>query len=418
MHEKISLYFKRFVCCLCSVLVLVPFLSVPVLADTTYYSYDYFGLKSDGTVLGVNLNVSKVSPVVFSVNYGGNVSYYPGFVLYAGGFSSSSEAQSYANLYAKLTGVPKSSSSNSSVNWTYGSIFSGSIATGSFLNSQGQTTYFYISYICLLNGTSYFYNVPQTTANNNWGFGAYCYSDTDLFSYVSGSPVTVSNVVLAYAQYKLGGILSSSYTIATVPAKTWLKNSETIVPSIDVSQLSPGDGNTSNDGVNPGPNGDSGSGDESGSGGSSGGGDVSQTQTQSIAQGAVAFTVEDGAFSLTQSQSIASDAVNNSNSFTPTQTIEENAVNVVVNNNNEFSPENYNELNSLINNYNGVSGDDSDPFQQAIGNFKAFSGIASAFSALALIVMGWLPSWVSGLLGIMFSMIAVFTVLRLLHLFK
>lgn len=96
-----------------------------------------------------------------------------------------------------------------------------------------------------------------------------------------------------------------------------------------------------------------------------------------------------------------------------TQTIEQNAVNVTVTNNNELTQENLNEINNIINNNTS----DQTTFQDAVSNMNQFRGMAIAFAALAGVVLGWLPSWVVGLLGMMFSILSIMIVIRLIHLF-
>lgn len=387
--------YKKIVAIITSIALSVPFFAVPVLADTTYYSYDYFGLGSSGYVTGIDINVSSIHPVVFSVNYNGSVSYVMYFVLYAGGFSSSSEASAYANLYAKLTGVPKQLNNSSSLNWTYGSTISGNIQTGSYTNNQGQTTYYYISSIGRGPTSS-----PPLLYNNSsniaYGHGVYCFSNTDLFTYISSAYININDLVKNYAIYKISGNLVNGYTIATVPSKTWLKNSETIVPVINVNDLPSGNGSASDSGGNAGPS------NTPDTGGSNNGssGSMQQTQQQSIAQGAIAFSIEDGAFTATN---------NNSN------TIESDAVNVTVNNNNELSQENMQYINQIINNSNNDS--QENPFQEAISNMNQFNAIARAFATLAGVVFGWLPWWVTSLLSLMFTILFVMIIFRLIHLF-
>lgn len=109
------------------------------------------------------------------------------------------------------------------------------------------------------------------------------------------------------------------------------------------------------------------------------------------------ITIGDGSFTQTQSQSI-----------------EQNAVNVTVTNNNELTQENLNEINNIINNENNPN---SNTFQEAISNINYFRAIAIAFATLAGVVLGWLPAWVTGLLGLAFSLLAIMIVFRLIHLF-
>lgn len=104
------------------------------------------------------------------------------------------------------------------------------------------------------------------------------------------------------------------------------------------------------------------------------------------------------------------------NSFTQTQSqsIEQNAVNVTVTNNNELTNENLNHINQIINN-NPESTENT--FQDAVSNMNQFKAIATAFAALAGVILGWLPSWVTGLLGLSFSVLSVMIIFRLIHLF-
>ena len=404
MNEIIHKNVKRFLAGIGTLLLCFSSVTIPCFADTTYYSYNYYSLADDGKIFGINLNVSSIHPVVFSVNYDGNVSYYLYYVLYAGGFSSSTEAQSYGQLYATLSGIPKSISNEGSANWTYGNTLNGNINVGSYVNSSGTTVYYYISAIGVggsnSSGYSYFENTGVTTGTyagvTGRGKGVYCFNNTDLFTYIGGSKLRTTTVIENYAKFKIAGDLANNFTIGTVPAKTWLKNSETLIPVIDVNDLPSGDGDISDSGGNAGPSAtsDPESGGSSGSGSSSSG---SMSQTQSIASGAVAFTVEDGAFSQTQ-----------------TQTIESDAVNVTVTNNNELTNENLNHINQIINNNPETT---ENTFQDAIANMNQFRAMAAAFAALAGVVLGWLPSWVTGLIGLSFSILSVMIIFRLIHLF-
>lgn len=111
------------------------------------------------------------------------------------------------------------------------------------------------------------------------------------------------------------------------------------------------------------------------------------------------ITIGDGSF--TQSQ---------------TQTIEENAINVTVNNDNSLNQENTQWLNSIIN--NNVGGEEQqNAFENAIGSISGFTGVARSFATLASVVLGFLPAWVTTLLGVMFAILFVFIVFRLIHLF-
>lgn len=103
-------------------------------------------------------------------------------------------------------------------------------------------------------------------------------------------------------------------------------------------------------------------------------------------------------------------------SFTQSQsqTIEENAVNVTVNNNNELSQENMQYLNNVINNNMGTEGN---AFQDAISAISGFSAVARSFSGLVTVMFGFLPSWVLTIMGLMFTILFVFIVFRLIHLF-
>ena len=101
--------------------------------------------------------------------------------------------------------------------------------------------------------------------------------------------------------------------------------------------------------------------------GSSGGG------SQDTPSGSGGISVGDGSF--TQSQ---------------TQSIEQNAVNVTVTNNNELTNENLNHINQIINNNTETT---ENTFQDAIANMNQFRAMAAAFAALAGVVLGWLPSF-------------------------
>ena len=401
MNEIIHKNAKRFLAGIGALLLCFSSVTVPCFADTTYYSYNYYNLGEDNGVYSLNLNVSTIHPVVLSVNYNGKVSYYLYFCLYAGGFTTNQSAQSYANLYANLTAIPKYINNSSSTNWTYGSQLNGAIATGNFTNSSGNTEYYYYSYIGIgsfnRSGNSYI-TWDGATSNPSFGSskranGVYCFNNTDLFTGTTGEMILVSSAMESYIKFKLTGDLTSGYTIANVPAKTWLKSSDTLVPVFDVSNLPDGDGSTSDSGGNAGPATPT---PDSGTGGGSGS-NSSMSQTQSIASGAVAFTVEDGAFSQTQ-----------------TQTIESNAVNVNVTNNNELTNENLNHINQIINNNPETT---ENTFQDAISNMNQFRAMAAAFAALAGVVLGWLPSWVTGLIGLSFSILSVMIIFRLIHLF-
>lgn len=97
-----------------------------------------------------------------------------------------------------------------------------------------------------------------------------------------------------------------------------------------------------------------------------------------------------------------------------TQTIEENAVNVTVNNNNEVSAENINNIEQLVNN---ISGDDRNAFDQSVSAVTWASQYTSSFAGLVAGVLGFLPAWVSTLLSLIFGLILLCIVLRLLHMF-
>lgn len=410
MNEKLSRVIRKLSACLSALFLIVGSSTCPVLADTTYYSYNYFGLNSSGTVYSINLSASTIHPVVFSVSYSSRVSYYTCFLLYAGGYLSQNDAV----LASKpIAGIPKTDNGSG---WVYNTPFSNNAYVGNYTNSSGQVVYYYYAYIFPLANVSTFYS-----SNNSFNNGAYTFNSCDLFTYTGAGSISANTVIGNYVRYKLDNNLPANYFIASTPSKQWLKTSDTITPAIDVSSLPSGDGSTSDDGSGGSSGGGSGSDSGGSSGGGSGGsatiGDQTQTQSQSIAEGAVAFTVEDGAFSLTQSQSIASDAVNNSYNPSQNQSIESNAVNVTVTNNNELTQENMQELNNIINNYQGNPEDDTDPFQEAVQNFKKFNVIALGFKALAGIVLGWLPWWVTAILGGMFSILSVMIVFRLLHLF-
>ena len=96
------------------------------------------------------------------------------------------------------------------------------------------------------------------------------------------------------------------------------------------------------------------------------------------------------------------------------QKIESNAVNVTVTNNNELTNENLNHINQIINNNPETT---ENTFQDAISNMNQFREMAAAFAALAGVVLGWLPSWVTGLIGLSFSILSVMIIFRLIHLF-
>lgn len=96
------------------------------------------------------------------------------------------------------------------------------------------------------------------------------------------------------------------------------------------------------------------------------------------------------------------------------QTIEENAVNVTITNENGVNQSNSQYFDQVINNNLGTSGS---TFEQAIGTISGFTSIARSFAGLASVVLGFLPGWVLALLAVTFSLLFVMIVFRLIHLF-
>lgn len=105
------------------------------------------------------------------------------------------------------------------------------------------------------------------------------------------------------------------------------------------------------------------------------------------------------------------------NSFTQSQnqTIEENAVNVTVNNNNSLSQENVQTLENFIELNLGTEQENA--FAEAVGGISRFIGVGQAFSGLVAAVLGFLPAWTITLMGVLFTIIFVMIVFRLLHVF-
>lgn len=103
------------------------------------------------------------------------------------------------------------------------------------------------------------------------------------------------------------------------------------------------------------------------------------------------------------------------------QSIESNAVNVTVNNeisggsgggSGESDVDRINALDNLLSNQ---SVDTS--FNEAIQNVNNFRQLGVAFADTATVFLGWLPSWVLALLGLMFTLLFFFIILRLLKVF-
>lgn len=352
--------------------------------EPTYYTYNYYQLDNAGSILGLNLNVSRVTPVVLSVAYGDNVSYAMFFVLYAKGFVSWNEANAAKEL-AVLKGVPKKITTAGSISWTYESLFTGGGSVGAYNNPSGEQAFYYYTYIGYLQRA-------WDRLNNDYYLakGAYCWNNTDLWTNTQISTVNISSMVEEYIKFKLLGQLNSEYTIGTVPAKTWLKSGETIAPIIDVEDLPQGNGQGvpgSGDGGGSGGGGDT-PGTEPGDDGSGGsGGTMSQQQTQTIANGA-----------LTQSQSI-----------------DEGAVSVNVTNNNNMSQEQRSWIDSVINNFS--LDDQQHTLGEGISNILGLTGVARAWVEVSKVFLGLFPSWVGTVFGVAMSLTSVMVAFRVIHLF-
>lgn len=119
----------------------------------------------------------------------------------------------------------------------------------------------------------------------------------------------------------------------------------------------------------------------------------------SINNSGVTITVSEGALQQQQQQY---------------QTIEENAVNVTVNNNNNLNQDMVNDIDQIINN---TSPDQQNTFQTTVQNIAGFTQIGSAFAQLAGTFLSFLPSWVTTLLSITFAIVFFLIVLRIIHLF-
>lgn len=96
------------------------------------------------------------------------------------------------------------------------------------------------------------------------------------------------------------------------------------------------------------------------------------------------------------------------------QTIEENAINVTITNENGVNQSNSQYFDQVINNNLGTTGNS---FEQAIGTISGFTSVARSFAGLAGTVLAFLPSWVLALMAVMFSLLFVMVVFRLIHLF-
>lgn len=119
----------------------------------------------------------------------------------------------------------------------------------------------------------------------------------------------------------------------------------------------------------------------------------------SINNSGVTITVSEGALQQQQQQY---------------QTIEENAVNVTVNNNNNLNQDMVNDIDQIINN---TSPEQQNTFQTTVQNIAGFTQIGSAFAQLAGTFLSFLPSWVTTLLSITFAIVFFLIVLRIIHLF-
>lgn len=119
----------------------------------------------------------------------------------------------------------------------------------------------------------------------------------------------------------------------------------------------------------------------------------------SINNSGITITVSEGAIQQQQQQY---------------QTIEENAVNVTVNNNNNLNQDMVNDIDQIINN---TSPDQQNTFQTTVQNIAGFTQIGSAFAQLAGTFLSFLPSWVTTLLSITFAIVFFLIVLRIIHLF-
>lgn len=120
-----------------------------------------------------------------------------------------------------------------------------------------------------------------------------------------------------------------------------------------------------------------------------------------------------------QQQTIESGAVvnNNENSIATgaaqaTITVQPNSI--VINNTNNLSQEQIQEINNIIN--NGTSSNENS-FEEAMINIRKFVDVGKEFGQVASVTLSFMPSWVTTLLGLVLSITFVMIVLRLIHLF-